>query len=61
MLGVRADVGFPMPATIALLARGLAYLRGDGALAPGLDFQLGDIQQLPQRLQVRLSRSQGRA
>ena len=29
--------------------------------SPRLDFQLRDVQQLAQRIQVRLSRSQGRA
>ena len=43
-----------MPAALAFLACGLADRNSDSAFAPGLDFQLGDVQQLAQRFLMRL-------
>ena len=43
MLGVRTNIGFPMPAAFAFLSSGLAHQNSDRAFTRGLDFQLGDI------------------
>ena len=48
MLGIGTDLWFPMPAALTFLAFCLADPNAGSTLASGLDFQLGDIQQLTQ-------------
>src|SRR6266404_1187798 len=54
MSGMGTDVGFPMPATLAFLARRLIDGHSDTFLAIGFELQLRDVQQFSQLFSIGL-------
>src|SRR5438552_17352987 len=54
VLGIRTNIGLPMPATLAFLAGSLGDGNCQSLLGPRGKFELGDIQEFAQRFRMRL-------